>query len=102
MTTVTASHIALDDRGVAWIEGTSTKVIEVALDHIAHGWSPAEIHWQHPHLSLSAIYSALAYYHDHQAEFDVEIDRQSATYKQALAQSANSPLRQRLHAAGKL
>ena len=32
------AHIRLDDRGVAWIDDTNTKVIEVALDMIAHGW----------------------------------------------------------------
>jgi len=30
---------------------------------------------QHPHLSLAQIYSALAYYHDHQAEMDQEIEK---------------------------
>jgi hypothetical protein len=44
MTLPTTSHIRLDDRSVAWIDNTNTKVIEVALDMIAHGWSPEEIH----------------------------------------------------------
>ena len=56
----TTAHIRLDDRGVAWIDDTNTKVIEVALDMIAHGWSPEEIHFQHAHLSLAQIHAALA------------------------------------------
>lgn len=38
--------------GVAYIEGTRTKVIEVALDQIAYDWDAAEIHRQYPYLSL--------------------------------------------------
>jgi hypothetical protein len=48
----------------------------VALDKIAYGWSPEEIHFQHPSLSLSQIYAALSYYYEHQTEFDIEIVRQ--------------------------
>lgn len=38
--------------GVAWLAGTKVKVVEVGLDKVARGWSPEEIHFQHPHLSL--------------------------------------------------
>jgi len=55
-------HLTLDDAGVAWIEGTNTKVIEVVLDRLAHGLSAEEIHLEHPHLSLAGIHMALAYY----------------------------------------
>jgi uncharacterized protein (DUF433 family) len=53
-------------------------VIEVVLDHLAYGWSPEEIHFQHTHLSLAQIHAALSYYHDHQTELDAEIQRQLA------------------------
>lgn len=76
MTAVTTSHIVLDDRGRPWVEGTNTKVVEIVLDKIAYGWSPEEIHRQHPHLPLAKIHAALAYYYDHQAELDAEIERQ--------------------------
>ena len=58
MPTETATHIRLDDRGVAWIDQTNVKVIEVVLDKLAHGSSPEEMHFQYPHLSLSQIYAA--------------------------------------------
>ena len=76
MAMTTAPHIKRDDRGVAWIDETNVKVIEVVLDRLAYGWSPEEIHFQHPGLSLASIYAALTYYYDHQAELDGEIVRQ--------------------------
>lgn len=76
MPALTTTHIELDEKRVAWIQGTRIKVIEVALDKIANGSSPEEIHFQYPHLSLAQIHSALAYYYDHEAEFDAEITRQ--------------------------
>ena len=42
MTAVMTTHIVVDDRGVAWIEGTGTKVKEVVLDKLCYGWSPEE------------------------------------------------------------
>ncbi|MCC6392359.1 MAG: DUF433 domain-containing protein [Bryobacterales bacterium] len=55
MTAVFSTRIELDPEGVAWIGDTKVKVIEVVLDKIAYGWSPEEIHFQHPHLSLAQI-----------------------------------------------
>ena len=69
-------HIRLDEQGVAWIDDANIKVIEVVLDRLAYGWSPEEIHVQHPHLSLAQIHAALAHYWDHQATLDAEIPAQ--------------------------
>jgi uncharacterized protein (DUF433 family) len=55
-------HIVLNENQVPYIVGTTTKVIELVLDHIAYGWSPEELHFQFPYLSLGQIHSALAYY----------------------------------------
>ena len=70
-----ASQIEIDDQGVAWITGANTKVIEVVLDKLAYGWSPEEMHFQHPHLSLAQIHAALSYYYEHQEELDSDIAR---------------------------
>jgi uncharacterized protein (DUF433 family) len=102
MNTQVATHIHLDDAGVAWIDDTNVKVIEVILDQIAYGWSPEEIHFQHPNLSLAQIHAALSYYHDHQAHFDAEIERQLAEVEAMAAKAGDSPLRKRLRVAGKL
>ena len=39
----------------------------------SYGWSPEEIHFQHPYLSLGQIYSALAYYWDNSDEINRDI-----------------------------
>jgi uncharacterized protein (DUF433 family) len=70
------AHIEIRN-GVPYLEGTQTKVVEVALDQIGSGWDALAIHEQHPHLSLGQIHSALAYYHDHKAELDQDIERRA-------------------------
>ena len=101
MATETATHIWFDDRGVAWIDQTNVKVVEVVLDKLAHGSSPEEMHFQYPRLSLSQIYSALAYYHDHQAEMDVQIERGAIEYKRLKSLAGETPLQKRLKELGK-
>jgi uncharacterized protein (DUF433 family) len=79
VTAVFATQIEVDTHGVAWVVGTKTKVVEIVLDKIAHGWSPEEIHVQHPHLSLAQIQGALTWFYENQAEIDAEIrDRVNA------------------------
>lgn len=102
MPTVTTTHIELDEAGVAWISGANIKVIEVVLDKLAYGWSPEEIHFQHSSLSLAQIHAALAYYYDHQAELDAEIERQLKEVETLAAQASDSPGRRRLRARGLL
>ena len=102
MTVSTTAHVRLDDRGVAWIDDTNTKVVEVALDMIAHGWSPEEIHFQHPHLSLGQIHAALGYYYDHKSEMDAQIKGTAQQAEQLRAQAGDSPIRKRLREMGKL
>lgn len=102
MQAVTQSHIFLDENGVAWIDDTNVKVIEVVLDKMAHGSSPEEMHYQYPHLSLAQIHAALAYYHDHQKEIDEEIERQCREVEELMEKAKDSPLRKRLRSLGKL
>jgi uncharacterized protein (DUF433 family) len=102
MSTLTATHIEVDSEGRAWISGANTKVIEIVQDVLAYGWSPEELHFQHPHLSLSQIHAALSYYYDHQVEIDTGIAEQIREYDKLRAEAENSPLRQRLRQIGKL
>lgn len=67
-------HIVLDQAQVPIIAGTTMKVTELVLAHLAYGWSPEELHFQFPYLTLGQIYSALAYYWDHRAQLDQEIE----------------------------
>src|SRR5213593_2770184 len=100
--TVVTPHIWLDAKGRAWIDQMNVKVIEVVLDHLAYGWSPEEMHYQHPHLSLAQIHAALAYYFDHQAEFDAQVEAGLRQAEKLAAESKDSPLRRRLRRLGKL
>lgn len=100
---MTPTHIQLDERGVAWIDDTNIKVLEVVLEKIAHNATPEEIHEQHQgYLSLAQIHAALAWYDDHQAEMDTTIQQQLQEYDKLRTQSLDSPGRQRLRAMGKL
>jgi len=103
MSKTLTTHIRLDENDVAWLDDSNVKVIEVALDRIAHGLSPEEIYDQHGgYLSMAQIHAALTHYYDHQAEFDAEIDRQYADHQQLRAQSLDSPGRRRLRLLGRL
>jgi uncharacterized protein (DUF433 family) len=94
------NHIRVDERGTAWIDDTNSKVMEVALDHVAYGWSAEEIHRQHSHLSLAQAHAALAFYYDHQAEFDKAMTESLSRTSKLAAESADSPGRRRLRALG--
>jgi uncharacterized protein (DUF433 family) len=91
-------HIILNEKNQAVIEGTKIKVIELVLDKIAYGWSPEELHYQHPQFTLGQIYSALAYYADHQEEIDKEIETQLEQIDQSKESARPSPLIKRLKA----
>ncbi len=89
-------HIILNEKNQATIEGTKIKVVELVLDKIAYGWSPEELQYQHPQLTLGQIYSALAYYADHQEEIDQEIESQLVQIDQLKESARPSPLITRL------
>ena len=63
-------HIELNEEHVQSIAGTTMKVVELVVEQQAYGWSPEELHFQHPYLTLGQIHSALAYYWDHREELD--------------------------------
>jgi uncharacterized protein (DUF433 family) len=100
MAPVAQSHIWLDERGVAWIDDTNRKVIEIAMDYQGGMKHAADIVDAYEGLMLPQVHAALAYYLDHQAEFDAEIQRQMDEYERLRAASLNSPLRQRLRKLG--
>ncbi|MBM4066026.1 MAG: DUF433 domain-containing protein [Planctomycetes bacterium] len=91
-------HIILNENKVPIIAGTKMKVIEIILDKIAYGWSPEELQYQHPRLTLGQIYSALAYYSDHQEIFDQEIETQLKQVDQMRKEAKPTPLIARLKA----
>ena len=98
MVAILINHIYLDEHEVAWIRNTTTKVIEVVLDHTAYGLSPAQIHAEHPHLSLGQVHAALSYYFDNKSEIDAEIERRYNTAQALKSQSGKQLTRQELEA----
>ena len=102
LSTEPVRHIRLDPAGAAWIDDTRIKVIEVALDHVAYGWSAEEVQRQHPHLSRAQVHAALGYYYDHQETFDAEIARSLDRAEKTAATVIESPARLRLRALGHL
>ncbi|MCI0604345.1 DUF433 domain-containing protein [bacterium] len=85
MATVTTGyeHVVLNEDNVPIIKGTTMKVTELVQETIAYGWSPEELKFQHPYLSMGQIYSALAYYADHQDELRQDIDQRVAKADEA-------------------
>jgi uncharacterized protein (DUF433 family) len=91
-------HIRLDENQVPTIAGTTMKVIELILDHIAYGWSPEELCFQHPYLTMGQIYSALAYYWDHKLELDQDIERRQQFVDQVRQTTKPPSITERLKA----
>jgi uncharacterized protein (DUF433 family) len=91
-------HITLDENNVPGIAGTTMKVVEQQ----AYGWSPEELHFQHPYLTLGQIHSALAYYWDHREELDRDIQRRLERSAELRRTAHPSPLAARLRAQARI
>ncbi len=92
----TYEHIVLNQSGVPIIEGTNTKIVEIVTEMKAYGWSPEEIHFQHPYLSLGQMHSALAYYWDNAGEIDRDIKDRLEKIENVRRQIGSSDIKQRL------
>jgi uncharacterized protein (DUF433 family) len=57
------------------IEGTRTRVIDIAIEYEMLGHSPDEIISSHPHLSLPQVHDALSFYYENREELDQKADR---------------------------
>lgn len=102
MSILTYPHIERSPDGIPGLAGTRTKVVEIVLDRLAHNWDADEIQRQHPHLTLAQIHAALAYYYDHQAEIDKDIDRRLRESEKLREELEDPGLRVRLRAARRL
>ena len=95
-------HIVLNQAGVPVIEGTNTKIVEIVAEMKAYGWSPEEIHFQHPYLSLGQIYSALAFYWDNADEINRDLEKRLAKVEEIRGQIETSEIREKLKEKGKI
>jgi uncharacterized protein (DUF433 family) len=92
MTIAPIDHIALDERGIAYIGGSQLKVTDIVIDSEHWGLSAREIQENYPRLSLAQIHAALAYYHDHKTEIDRQIEADTQEVER-LRKSQPNPLR---------
>jgi uncharacterized protein (DUF433 family) len=101
---VVPSHITIDDKGIARIDGTRMKVIHIAKEWAGNHLTIEQMKEYWPHLSLAQIHSALAYYYDHQREIDAQIDRDLRRYHELLEEQRRkgSPVRDKLRELGHL
>ena len=95
-------HILLRGDGIAIIENSNMKVAQLVSEMMAYGWSPEELHFQHPHLSLGQIHSALAYYWDNQEEMNKAIESDLEEFDNLRESRKDSSLTARLKVQGLL
>lgn len=95
-------YIQINQNGVPIIADTTMKVIELITSVNAYGWSPDELHTNYPYLSMSQIHSALAYYWDHKADMDAEIERVDQWAINARQRASESPVARKLREQGLL
>lgn len=93
-------YVELDERNVPLIAGTTMKVIELVEAHLTYSWSPEEIQRQHPYLTMSQIYSALAYYWDYKEELDADMEQRFQYAEKLRLEAGESPLAKKLRAQG--
>ena len=89
-------HISINPQEKALIAGTTMRVSQLVAERKAYGWSPEELYFQHPHLTLGQIYAALAYYADHTDEIDQEIQEELLIFDQLKSQTPPPPFLDRL------
>jgi uncharacterized protein (DUF433 family) len=73
---VSAEHIEVTAgvcSGKPRIAGHRIRVQDIVLSHQRAGMTPDEIVTAFPTITLSDVYAALAYYHDHRAQIDADI-----------------------------
>jgi uncharacterized protein (DUF433 family) len=78
------------------------RISQIAVDYLNHGWSADEIVLHYPHLKPAEVHSALAYYFDHQAEIESEIDEEQRLIAEARKNAPPTAVEQRLRAKGLL
>src|SRR5688572_17237555 len=94
-------HIEVDDKGVARVKGSRSKVEQIVMDTM-NGLTPEQIHEAYEHLSLAQIHAALAYYYDHKEAIDADIKAGREMVERMRREAGESPVAKRLRALGLL
>lgn len=92
-------HIAITPGvcgGKPRIAGHRIRVQDIVIWHEHKGMSPDEILYHHPSITLSDVYAALAYYHDHRDEIRQQM-AESEAFIQEMQAETPSILQQKLN-----
>ena len=95
---IIAEHIEITPGvcgGKPRIAGHRIKVQDIVIWHETMGMSPDEIVSSYPSITLSDVYAALAYYHDHLEEIRQQI-KEDEQYAQELQAKTPSLVKQKL------
>ncbi len=84
-------HITLNPHGVPCLDGTRHRVIDLVADHVAHGYSAAQIIEQYPDLTPAHVHASLTYYDDHQDTLDAALLASDAQAEQQRHHHAPDP-----------
>jgi len=102
LTATEYKYIQLNERNVPIIAGTTMKVVELITSVKAYGWTPEQLHENYPHISMSQIYSALAYYWDRKQELDTDMERRYQFVEKLRQEAGESPVTKKLRTLGYL
>lgn len=94
--------VYVDEQGVTRLKGSRMSVKFLAVEKDRLGWTPEEIHKNHPYLSMVQIDAALTYYHDHKAELNEQISREEEDSLRMHAAAGETPFVRRMKAEGRL
>jgi hypothetical protein len=102
MSTITTyPHIAKTPGSPAHLEShPRTRVAMIVMDYVGRGLGPEDLVRHYPYMTLAEVHSAMAYYHDHQAEIDAEIQAELDELKGSADANAQSAVWQKLKAKG--
>lgn len=93
-------YIEFDENNVPFIIGTRMKVVEIITSVYAYGWSAEELHFQYPHLTMSQIHSALAYYWDNKEDIDADMQIRLENVDNLCQKGGESAISKRLRRQG--
>jgi hypothetical protein len=77
-----------------------TRVAMIVMDYLGRGLGPEDIVRHYPYLTLAEVHAAMAYYHDHQAEIDAEIQSELEELSSFQDADSRSVVWQKLKAKG--
>jgi hypothetical protein len=94
-------HVVKEPGSPATLEShPRTRVAMIVMDYLGRGLTAEDLVAHYPYLSLAEVHSAMAYYHDHRAEIDAEIQAELEHAQDLSDMNADSPAWRKLRARG--